>query len=149
MKNITHHTWIAIADGAKALVLRNDGEADAPHFTVLDIFKNPENAKTSELGTGRPGRTHESATSGRSSVGQTDWHDLGEHRFAQNFAAELNRRCEAGDFDRLVVVAPPRALADLRQEFSKRLQSAIIAELDKDLTNHPVYKIERVLLASD
>ena len=66
MNTITHGTWIAVADGAKALVMRNDGEADAPNFTVLDVFQNPDNARTSEIGTDKPGRTHESSTTGRS-----------------------------------------------------------------------------------
>ena len=145
MNNITHGTWIAIADGAKALVMRNDGEADAPNFTVLDVFQNLNNARTAEIGTDRPGRTHESATTERSSVGQTDWHELGEQRFAQEFAKTLGRHCEAGDFERLIVVAPPRTLAELRNKFSKRLQNSIAAEIDKDLTNHPVYEIERIL----
>lgn len=148
MKNIIHGTWIAIADGAKALVLRNDGEADAPNFSVVDIFSNAENVRTSELGTERPGRTHESATSGRSNMAQTDWHDIGEQRFADEVANALDRHCQAGDFRHLIIVAPPRTLAELRHKFSKRLQEAIVTEVNKDLTNHPVYEIERILLAS-
>jgi protein required for attachment to host cells len=148
MKNITHGTWIAIADGAKALVLRNEGEADIPNFVVLDIFKNPDGGRTSDIGTERPGRVHQSGTAGRAGVSQTDWHDIGEHRFAKDFAETLGRHCEAGDFKHLVVVAPPRALADLRKAYSKKLATAIVAEIDKDLTKHPLYEIERLLLAS-
>ena len=148
MKNLRHGTWVAVADGAKALVLRNDGESDAPNFSVVDIFTNSESARTSNLGTDRPGRTQQSATTGRASLGQTDWHEIGEHRFAAEFALALEKHCEAGDFSRLVVVAPPRTLADLRKHYSKRVQTAIIAEIDKDLTNHPLHKIARILLAS-
>lgn len=148
MKNLRHGTWVAIADGAKALVMRNDGESDAPKLSVIDIFTNSESARTSDLGTDRPGRTQQSAATGRASLGQTDWHEIGEHRFAVEFAAALERRCEAGDFSRLVVVAPPRTLAELRKHYSKRVKAAIIAEIDKDLTNHPLHKIERVLLSS-
>ncbi len=148
MKNLTHGTWIAIADGAKALVLRNDGESDAPNFSVVDVFTNSETARTSDLGTDRPGRTQQSAVTARASVGQTDWHEIGEHRFAVSFAKALEKHCESGNFSRLVIVAPPRSLADLRKHYSKRLQDTIIAEIDKDLTNNPLYKIERVLLES-
>jgi protein required for attachment to host cells len=45
----------------------------------------------------------------------------------------------------LVVVAPPRALADLRVAFHPEVKSRIIAEIDKDLTNHPVGEIEKHL----
>jgi len=144
--NITHGTWIAIADGARALIMRNDGEADIPNFVVLDVLKNRNNARTSEIGTDKPGRSHSSTTSARSSVGQTDWHELGEQRFAHDFAKILEEHCEAGDFESLVVVAPPRTLAEIRHNYSKRVKDALIAEVDKDLTNHPVYEIERILV---
>ena len=38
----------------------------------------------------------------------------------------------------LVVAAPPRALAELRQAFRPDMKRHIIAEIDKDLTKHPV-----------
>jgi len=148
MKNLKHGAWIAIADGAKALVLRNIGEADAPNLKLVEVFTNAEAGRTSDMGTDRPGRTHQSSTGGHTSLAQTDWHEIGEHRFAVTFAETLERHCEAGDFSHLVIVAPPRTLADLRGHYSKRVKDAIIAEIDKDLTNHPLHKIERILLAS-
>jgi len=36
----------------------------------------------------------------------------------------------------LVVIAPPRALADLRKAFHDDVKKKIIAEIDKDLTKH-------------
>ncbi len=42
----------------------------------------------------------------------------------------------------LVVVAPPRMLADLRHAFHPDVQKRIIAEIAKDLTKHPVSEIE-------
>jgi len=45
----------------------------------------------------------------------------------------------------LVVVAPPRTLADLRQAFHADVKRRIIAEIDKDLTKHSVYEIEKHL----
>jgi protein required for attachment to host cells len=43
-------------------------------------------------------------------------------------------------------VAPPRALADLRNAFHADVKGRIIAEIDKDLTNHSVYEIEKHLV---
>ncbi len=148
MNPITHDTWIAAADGSKALVLRNEGEADAPNFVVVNVFERPSNETTADLGADKPGRTHESASARRSSLEQTDWHDIEEERFSKTFADTLERHCEAGNFSRLIVVAPPRALADLRKAFSKRLQDTIIGEINKDLTNHPLHKIEEIVTAS-
>ena len=44
---------------------------------------------------------------------------------------------------RLVVVAPPRTLAELRRAFHAEVKSRIVAEIDKDLTKEPIYEIER------
>jgi protein required for attachment to host cells len=45
----------------------------------------------------------------------------------------------------LVVVAPPRTLADLRHAFHAGVKNRIIAEIDRDLTKHPVHEIEKHL----
>ena len=45
----------------------------------------------------------------------------------------------------LVVVAPPRTLADLRAAFHPDVKNRIVAEIGKDLTNYPIYEIEKHL----
>lgn len=45
----------------------------------------------------------------------------------------------------LVVVAPPRTLADLRAAFHPDVRGRIIAEIGKDLTKYPIYEIEKHL----
>lgn len=46
----------------------------------------------------------------------------------------------------VVVAAPARTLADLRGAFHADVKSKIVAEIDKDLTNHPIGEIERHLV---
>jgi protein required for attachment to host cells len=43
----------------------------------------------------------------------------------------------------LIIAAPPRTLAELRHAFPPSVQKHIIAEIDKDLTKHPISEIER------
>ena len=45
----------------------------------------------------------------------------------------------------LVVVAPPKMLAELRRVLPERLRRAIVGEIDKDLTKHTVEEIGRHL----
>jgi protein required for attachment to host cells len=45
----------------------------------------------------------------------------------------------------LVVVAPPRTLAELRGAFHDDVKARIVAELDRDLTKRSVGDIERHL----
>ena len=48
----------------------------------------------------------------------------------------------------LVIVAPPKTLADLRNAFHVDVQARVIAEIHKDLTKHPVSEIERRLTSA-
>jgi len=43
----------------------------------------------------------------------------------------------------LVIAAPPKTLADLRRWVPPEVKAKIVAEIDKDLTKHPVRDIER------
>jgi len=142
---IPFDTWILVADGRKALLLRNATDEVRPDFKVLKVIEQPDNPKTAEHGTDKPGRVTDSATGRHSAVEQTDWHDLAEKGFAAEVADAMERHHRDGDFSKLVVVAPARTLAEFRQRFSKELHGSVLAELDKDLTKHPVHEIERLL----
>jgi protein required for attachment to host cells len=81
----------------------------------------------------------------RSAVEPVDWHHIAEHRFAQKVAAAMEHLVRARKAPALVVVAPPRTLADLRGAFHPDVQVRVIAEINKDLTKHPVEEIEKHL----
>ena len=142
---IPHNAYVFVGDGRKALVLRNEGDAQYLDLKIEQVFADKKNPSTHEQGTDRPGRTHSSVGHGRSSVSQSDWHDLEEHKFAHDVAAALERIVRERKVEALVIVAPPRALADLRKAFHDDVKKKIIAEIDKDLTKHPVYDIEKHL----
>jgi protein required for attachment to host cells len=139
--------WILVGDGRKALVLRNEGDATFPNLRKLEVFKDADNPATSKIGSDRPGSTTDYASGRHAAVEQTDWHDIAEHRFAHRVASILEAHNSNGDLGALVVVAPPRTLADLRQSFSQSLRGKVIGEVDKDLTKHPIHEIERLLTA--
>jgi protein required for attachment to host cells len=148
MLRIPHDALVFVGDGKKALILRNEGDAQLLNLKAERVFTDT-NPATHEQGTDRPGRAFSSVGSGRSSVSQTDWHKLEEHRFAEQVAAALERMVRERGVAALVVVAPPRALADLRKAFHPDINKKIIAEIDKDLTKHPVDQIEKHLIAQD
>jgi protein required for attachment to host cells len=78
---------------------------------------------------------------------QTDGHELEEQRFAREAAEALLQLVRAKAIKALVVVAPARTLAELRSAFHAEVKALVVAELDKDLTKHPVHEIERHLTA--
>ena len=146
MLRIPHNALVFVGDGKKALVLRNEGDAQLINLKTERVFTDA-NPATHDQGKDRPGRSFSSVGAGRSSVQQTDWHKIEEHRFAHEMAATLERIVRERGVQALVVVAPPRALADLRKAFHPEVKKKIIAEIDKDLTKHPIDQIEKHLAA--
>ena len=143
---IPHDAFVFIGDGRKALFMRNAGDEKSPNFLTERVFID-DNPPTHEQGSDRPGRAFKRAgTNLRSGVGDTDWHELEEHRFAQRVAAAMEGLVRQRKVKALVVVAPPRTLADLRSAFHSDVKNRIIAEINKDLTKHPVLEIEKHLV---
>src|SRR5262245_41074442 len=142
---IPHDAVVFVGDGRKALFLRNEGDAKFPNLKVERSFVD-DNPPTHQQGSDRPGRSFSSIDGRRSSVAQTDWHDLEEKNFARDVAAQLEKVVREQHVKALVIAAPPRTLAALRQVFHADIKSKIVAEVDKDLTGHPVYEIEKRLV---
>jgi protein required for attachment to host cells len=143
---IPQDAFVFVGDGRKALFLRNAGDEKFPNLKVERVFIN-DNPPTHEQGSDRPGRAFKRAgTNLRSGVETTDWHDLEEHRFAQRVATAMEHLVRERKVKALVVVAPPRTLADLRHAFHTDVKRRIIAEIDKDLTKHPAHEIEKHLV---
>lgn len=141
---IPHNAYVIVGDGRKALFLRNEGSGATLRLKAVQVFQS-DNPPTREQGASQPGRSFQSVGHSRSSVEQTDWHDIEEHRFARSIADSLDVLARDKDIPGFVVVAPPRTLADLRQAFGADTKSRIIAEIDKDLTGHPIGEIEKHL----
>ena len=142
MPDIPHDAWVLVADGEKALILRNEGDGAYPNLQVTRLIEQ-DNPATRDQGTDRPGRFSDGPSVHRSAVQETDWHRLAEERFARDLADRLYKAAHAGRFDRLILVAPPRTLGELRDALHKEVRARVIAEIDKDLTNHPVHEIEK------
>ena len=143
---IPHDGLIFVGDGRKALFLRNAGDEKFPNLKTEQVFTD-DNPPSREQGSDRPGRAFARAhTHRRSAVGETDWHHLEEHRFVERVSAALERLVRDRRVPALVIVAPPRTLADLRRDLHVDVKKRVVAEVDKDLTNHPVSEIETHLL---
>lgn len=142
--NLLNDTLVLVADGRKLLFLRNQGDANAIDLRVEAHFEqnNPSNR---DQASDAAGRSFASVGRRRSAMEETDFHQIAEDRFAAEAADLLRQRALAGDFNRLVVVAPPRTLGELRKHYHKEVASRIIEEIDKDLTGYPIDEIEAAL----
>ncbi len=145
---LEHDIWVLVADGEKFLLLRNLGHDVAPQLQVISR-EEIDNPPTREQGTGKPGRFDPGGFAegaiGPSAVQETDWHRLEKTRFAEEVATRLRGWALENRFDRLILAAPPQTLGVLRANLHKEVQRRLVAEINKDLTNHPVDAIERHL----
>jgi protein required for attachment to host cells len=141
---IKHNTWVVVADGGRALIMRNDGDAEAPQLTVLR--KHSEHVpRTREQGSDKPGRTNASVGVNRSAMEQTDWHQQAEDNLMREVAEGLLADLRRQEFSSLILAAAPVALGTLRRAMSDEVKSKIVAEVDKDLTKMPVPEIGATL----
>lgn len=139
---VPNGSYVLIADGRKRLLARNDGEADVVRLTLVDAAED-SNPHTSDQVMDRAG--HVGAGVGGASMGTADAHDIEEERFAAETAALVGRKAEAGEFEQLIVVAPPRTLGVLRKHYGKSLDGRIASEIDRDLTGQPIDRIADAL----
>jgi len=145
---IAHNGFVVVADGRKMLFFRNEGDATNPNL-IVERKDVQDNLADRDQGTDAPGRAFASNGSGRNAYSETDFHQLEEDRFAADVAELLKKRALTGDYEELIVVAPPKTLGELRKHYHKEVERRLTGELAKDLTGHPVEEIEKLLAAAD
>ncbi|TPI44656.1 host attachment protein [Mesorhizobium sp. B2-9-1] len=142
---LKHGLWVVVADGEKALFLRNRGDSKFPNLEVVQEMEQ-DNPATREQGSGKPGRYSNEGP--RSAIEETDWHRLGKERFAVDIADRLYKLAHRGAFDAVVLIAPPQVLGEMRQKLHKEVCEKVQAEIPKTLTNHTIPDIENLLQAA-
>ena len=130
-------TWVLVCDASRARVFaaRRSAE-DGFHLRLLREFENPAGrARVSDLVSDRPGRVRQSSTGATPSMAaQHDAAEVESDRFAHDLGRHLEQGFDAHDFERVVLVAPPRFLGVLRQKLSDPVARAVRLSLDKDFT---------------
>ncbi|MGN6471427.1 MAG: host attachment family protein [Rhizobiaceae bacterium] len=143
-QRLKHGIWVLVADGEKALFLRNEGDAEYPNLQVVREL-HEENPATRDQGTDRPGRLSDGPSAHRSAVADTDWHAIAKERFADEIAERLYTMAHRGDFEHIFLVAPPQVLGEMRKKLHKEVEARVVGEAPKTLTSHSVPDIEKLL----
>lgn len=139
-------TWVVIADGEKYLQAKNEGDKEHLDLRVMRQ-KEQDNPPTHQQGTDKPGRKDDAGI-GSSAVEQTDWHQLEKERFTKDLAERLRKWALDDAYRHLLVIADPSTLGALRQEYHQEVKDRLVGEIDKDLTNHPLEDIEKIIRAA-
>ena len=130
-------TYVLVADGARARLYANHGVGKGLQPVSGATHKADLHHHDREILTDKPGRSFGSVGEGRSALEpQTEWHRFEKHKFAREMAKVLDAAAATKSFDRLILVAPPATLGDLRMELGDATRRMVTAELPKDLTRH-------------
>lgn len=141
---IAHGTLVMVADGAKMLLFRNEGDEKYAVLETLD-HATQDNPSTAEQGTDSPGRSFARFGEKRSSYDETDWHQQHEDDFARDAAERLEDAAQAHPEAGIVIIAAPRTLGEMRGHYGRETAQRLVAEIDKDLADHTTDDIVKAL----
>lgn len=128
-------TWIVVADGARMRVFVNDG----PGHGLSELAgkaRQTDPKPSRDIDADRPGRSFDRAGQGRHAMEPpSDSSRHAKKRFADEIADILENAHRDAAFDRLVLVAAPAMLGDLRTALTTKVRDVVYLELAKDLTH--------------
>jgi len=130
--------WVVIADHQNVRVLLYD--VPARRLDPVEGWARAEHLKAGhDILADRPGRSFESVGTARSAVEpKSDPRRQEAIRFLADLANRLGKAASAKAFDRMVLIAPPRALGELRDLLPEHVREKIVDELNENLVKHPV-----------
>lgn len=141
-------TWFVIADGMHARVLKRESMHGALEPALdHELIEPAAHGFSRDLGDDKPGRAFDTGAGGRHAMEpRSDPHELAKRGFARRVAQLVNDAAARDAFERLVLVAPPRTLGEIRAEIAPPAAERIVAESAKELMKLPRAKLEAQLL---
>jgi protein required for attachment to host cells len=128
-------TWILVAHQAGARVFENRGPGNG--IELVDEIEHPQGReRDGKIDTDRPGRSFRKNSSDprRAAMSRSESpHERVVAGFARSLAQRLQQGRVHNQFQRLVLVAPPRFLGLLRSSLDGPTEQLVIGSLDKDL----------------
>jgi protein required for attachment to host cells len=105
---------------------------------VEDMARSIDLPKSAEILADKPGRTFDSVGTGRhAKESPTDPRRHLKRQFARTVIEQVRQAMLARRFDRLILIAAPAFLGDLRQALPQDLKDKVAGEVASDLTNVP------------
>ena len=131
---------IVIADGEHVRFVQPD--AANTLRTIGSFDSATAHLRSRDMGSDRPGRAFESGVSARHAVGQRhDLHAMEKEKFVRLVGEQINAAAGQNEFDELLLVAPPRALGELRDALDAAAQAKLVGMLEKDLVKTPDFEL--------
>lgn len=127
---------VAIVDGQNFTVMRNTGQALEPK--LADAQKPDLSATNFSAGVKHQddlGQKH----------GRTDLNELAHGAAAAEW---LNAKAISGEIDKVLVIADPKTLGEMRRHYHSELEKRLVGEIDKTMTGEPTDRIEKAIVSA-
>ena len=132
--------WIIVADGEHARFVQPD--ADNTLRTVSSLDSATAHMHSRDIGADRPGRSFESTGGSHHAVGpRHDLHVMEKEKFVRLVAEQITAASRRDEFDELLLVAPPRALTELREALDAATLAKLVGTLERDLVKTPDHEL--------
>lgn len=144
---LPNNAQVLVIDGRKLLFFRNHGDA-----TQIDLrtesHEEREDLRDREQKSDLAGQAPASGDSaiGGGTMGESDYQQLDEDRFAAHAADLLRQHTLAGDTHPLAIIAAPKTLGVLRTKLHKEVEKRVILTVAKDMTHRTTPDIEQLLM---
>jgi protein required for attachment to host cells len=140
-------TWILNGNSSRARLFSAPGVAGP--WTLVRMLEHPgSRAKVSELVTDDRGRSRQSLTRARPAMEpEVSPKRMEAIRFAEILARVLEDGLDRREYERLVIIVPPRFLGLLRRRMPKRVAARVGAVLEKDYTALEAREVKEQLAA--
>lgn len=138
------NTWVVVADGTRARLFNRHKNRTLEEFDTL--LSPAHRLHEGDLVTDREGRDYDGGTTGRHGMGTRN--TAKDHEmtvFAKRLAGRLQEGRNAGELERLVLVAPPKFLGQIRAQLNPAVADLVALTIDKELTTLPVDKLQNHL----
>lgn len=128
-------TWILVADRARARIFEWASHG-GPLHERMDLVNAQGRLKEGELTSDRPSASFSSTghSGGHPAQSPESAVENVAGEFARSLIGELKVGLDGGHCERLVLIAPPGFLGTLRSHLDRRLEGAVAASLDLELT---------------
>lgn len=132
---IGKNALVLVTDGERMLLLRNHGAGqniDLKEMAQDDADRDSRDTAADGSGRGAGG-DHETPRQAE------------EDRFVREVADKVSKMAVAGKYDELVIVAPPKALGELRKHLHKEAERRVVKTFDKEMTSRPIADIAALI----
>ena len=132
-------TWVVVAESSRAKIYEIEKNESKKSLKELMGFTHSvsRNHKQQLSSNHQKESRHSLLTS---SLDTHKGHERTE--FARSIGEHLNSARNKGEFNKLILMSPPKFLGDLRKNLGTETNKFVISEIDKNLVRHKIKDIE-------